>query len=492
MTRGCWGRLRWAWVALLLLAWMLRLPPLLHASLHSDEALYGTWGLLIGPGGNPWLTGVPVDKPPLLPYALAGLQLLLGHAKVALRLPGLAAGMVTVPLTAALAHSLYGDRWTGALAALGVALSPFAVVLSGTAFPDPAMVAIGTAACLAAVSRRPAWAGLLAGLSFATKQTGLAWVLPSLVLLVLRSRSPAGRCRLLLPFFGCVALATGMVAAWDVARGVQGTSSFWRAGVAGFGGLRLIWPQELWPRLHEWLGLLGYLFGSSVVNALFMAGLPLLVWMAVFRHSASDHTVIDALLVAFLLTYILFHWLVAFPIWDRYLLPLVPFLAVLLGRIIRGVTAHLRFLAPKRQVLVGGLLVGAFLIVPALEARAGRYPLGQERAAYEGIDDVTSFLARLPEGAVVYHHWLGYHYRYALWDAPIYLSYWPYPAWLAQDVEVFGGREPRYLTFPPWESSARVKHHLDAVGYGLDPAWSVASVDGQPGFTVYRIQPSSD
>lgn len=492
MTRSRWGRLRWAWVALLLLVWMLRLPPLLHTPLHSDEALYGTWGLLIGQGGDPWLAGVPVDKPPLSLYALTGFQLVLGNTKAALRFFGLAAGMVTVPLTAALASSLYGDRWTGALSALGVALSPFAVVLSGSAFPDPAMVALGTAACLAAVRSRPAWSGLLAGLSFATKQTGLVWVLPSLLLVIVRDRSPAGRLRLLLAFFCRLALAIGLVVVWDLARGLQGGRSFWQAGVAGFGGPRLIWPQELWPRLREWLKLLGYLFGSPTVNALLLAALPVLAGMALVRRPGSDRTLMDALLVAFLLLYVLLHWLVAFPTWDRYLLPLVPILAVLLGRITRGVASHLRLLASEGQVLAGGLVLGVLLLVPALEARAGCYPVGQELAAYEGIDEVTSFLAGLPEGAVVYHHWLGYHYRYTLWDAPVYLSYWPDPAWLAQDVEVFGGREPRYVVFPPWESPARVEHHLDGVGYGLAPVRSGAHADGQPGFTVYRIQPSSE
>ncbi len=175
-----WGRDRWALVALLLLAWALRLPPLLGNRFHPDEALYGYWGLLIGRGWDPWLAAAPVYKPPLLPYLVAGAQALFGNSggnsEFAVRLPGLAAGLLTVPLVAALAYALYRDRWTAAAAAVGVALSPFAILFSATAFTDPPMVALGLAACVAAARGRPGWAGLLAGLAFATKQTGLVWI----------------------------------------------------------------------------------------------------------------------------------------------------------------------------------------------------------------------------------------------------------------------------------------------------------------------------
>jgi hypothetical protein len=132
------------------------------------------------------------------------------------------------------------------------------------------------------------------------------------------------------------------------------------------------------------------------------------------------------------------------------------------------------------------------LSVPAFQASTGRYPIGQERAAYEGIEDVISFLAELPEGSVVYHHWLGWQYRYALWDAPVYLAYWPNPAWLVRDVEVFGGREPRYIVFPEWESSARIEYSLDAIGYVLDPVLTAARSNGARSFTVYRLARSLD
>ncbi|MBU0704762.1 MAG: glycosyltransferase family 39 protein, partial [Chloroflexi bacterium] len=163
MSPRSWSRDRWTVVALLLLAWALRLPPILDNRFHPDEALYGYWGLLIGRGLDPWLATAPVYKPPLLPYLIAGAQALFGNSEFAVRMPGLAAGILMVPLVAALARSLYRDRWVTAAATMGVALSPFAILFSATAFTDPLMVTLGLGACVAAARDRPGWAGLWAG-----------------------------------------------------------------------------------------------------------------------------------------------------------------------------------------------------------------------------------------------------------------------------------------------------------------------------------------
>jgi hypothetical protein len=244
--------------------------------------------------------------------------------------------------------------------------------------------------------------------------------------------------------------------------------------------------------LQEWFGLMRYLFSSPVINGLLLGGLPVFISSGLVRYSGTHGALVDILLVSFLLIYVLLHWLLAFPIWDRYLLPLVPVLGALLARIVRGAASRLSFMAPTSRLAVGSLLLVIFLTVPAFQASAGHYPIGQERAAYEGIEDVISFFAQLPEGSVVYHHWLGWHYRYALSDAPVYLAYWPNPAWLARDVQAFGRREPRYITFPAWESTARVERHLDGVGYALDPVLTAAGSSGERSFTVYRVVPSPD
>ncbi len=555
-------------VPLLLLAWALRLPPLLGNRFHADEALYGYWGLLIGRGLDPWLATVPVYKPPVLPYLVAGVQALFsnpggssgGNCEFAVRLPGLAAGLLMVPLVAALAHALYDGRWTAAAAAVGMALSPFAILFSATAFTDPPMVALGLAACVAAARGRPGWAGLLAGLAFATKQTGLVWVPLALGASFVRSprsevrgpksevRSPRSEVRglrskvrglksdwslvishwsLVIGHFSFVAL---LVLAWDMVRVGQGAESFWQMGVTGYGGLRLIWPQELWARLCGWVGLARYLFVSPAVSGVLLVGLPLLIspksevrgprsevrglksevlgprsevrGRNLGRCRYARGSLADLLLVFFSLVYFLFHWLWAFPVWDRYLLPLVPALAVLLGRVLARFAHRLQSAIGHWSLVIGhwssvivhwsSVIVHCsfviLLVVPAFNAAHSRYPVGGDHGAYDGINEVAAFLHGLPEGAVVYQHWLGWHYEYYLFDAPVYLAYWPTPAWLARDVQAFGAEEPRYITFPSWESPARVEWALAGVGYELEPALTTTRRDGTPSFTVYRVE----
>jgi hypothetical protein len=507
-----------------LLAWALRLVPILDHRFHPDEALYGYWGLLIAHGKDPWLAAVPVYKPPLLPYLIAGVQALFGNSEFSVRLPGLAAGLMTVPLVAALAHSLYRDRWIAAAAAIGVALSPFSILFSSTAFTDPLMVTLGLGACVAAARGRVGWAGALAGLAFATKQTGLVWA-PLVALLYVANCSRYKRAsdsrlqradseletlnpkpETVWSLVLCFSLVVGLTIAWDGMRVVQGAESYWRVGVTGYGGLRLIWPQELWARLRGWVELARYLFVSPVVNGVLLVGLVALVWSAIThrRHTRKPvvdtrKPVVDLVLVSFLLLYSLLHWLVAFPIWDRYLLPLVPILAVLLGRTLILAISYLQpiigrssFVIRRWSFVFGHLLLVVFLMLPAWNAARSHYPIGSRNDACDSIDQVAAFLRDLPEGAVVYQHWLGWQYAYYLFDGPAYLAYWPTPAWLAQDVLAFGAADPRYITFPSWESSARVERALAGVGYGLEPVLTTTRRDGTSSFTVYHIQPLPD
>ena len=481
-----WGRDRWALVLLLLLAWALRLPPILDNRFHADEALYGYWGLLIGRGQDPWLATAPVYKPPLLPYLVAGAQALFGNCEFTVRLPGLAAGLLMVPLVAALAYALYRDRWTAVAAAVVVALSPFAILFSATAFTDPPMVALGLAACVAAARGRPGWAGLLAGLSLATKQTGLAWLPLALGVNLIQIPNPKSQ----IPLIVHCSLVIGLVFAWDAVRVGQGAQSFWRMGVTGYGGLRLIWPQELWPRLRGWSGLMRYFFVSPVVNCALVVGLPALAWNALTRRRTRA-SFADLLLISFSLIYLLLHWLWAFPVWDRYLLPLVPILAILLARVLTRFAHRLHFAIVHCSLFHCSLLHCSLVILlawPAWNAAHSRYPVGGDHGAYDGIEKVATFLSHLPEGSVVYQHWLGWHYQYYLFDAPVYLAYWPTPAWLARDVQAFGAQEPRYITFPSWESPARVEWVLASVGYELAPVLTTTRRDGTSSFTIYRVK----
>jgi predicted membrane-bound mannosyltransferase len=70
-----------------LLAFALRLGPAFDNRFHPDEALFSSWALKIAHGENILLTGIPVDKPPLLIYRTAISFLFFGQTEIAAR-PG--------------------------------------------------------------------------------------------------------------------------------------------------------------------------------------------------------------------------------------------------------------------------------------------------------------------------------------------------------------------------------------------------------------------
>ena len=486
---------RWALVGLTVLAWGLRVGLVWRTPLHADEALYGYWGLLIRRGWDPWLVGVTVYKPPLIPYLLAVSHFLLGRNPMALRFWSLAAGVLLVPLTARLARLLYGGTADGTVSALAAALFPGAIVLSGAGFTDLWMVMLGTAASVAVVSDRYVGAGFLAALSLATKQSGLFFLPWTVVVGIvgLRAQDPARprRCwaRFALGYVGVVIA----VLVWDGVRVAQGATGFWATGMVGYGGLRMIWPQELRVRLLEWLDALRQLLGSWGLTVGLAVGMGLLVARALTVASRTRDALVDLLIVVASLGLLLVHWLWAFLVRVRYLLPLVPLLGVVVGRLwtwARSVEPFTR--GPwARWALMLLLILG--LCWPLLHQDVGSAAGIDDAGQYAGVEELAAALRELGDAApasseiVLYHHWLGWHYAYLLFDAPIHRAYWPTPAWLAEDIRVFGSSGERYIAFPAWESTAHVSRALEDIGYGLRPCLTVTRPDGTLAFTLYRI-----
>ncbi len=85
-------------LAICLLAFALRLGPLYDNRFHPDEALFSTWSLTVARGENLLLTGVPIDKPPLLIYLNALSFYVFGQSELAARVPNLIASVVSVVL----------------------------------------------------------------------------------------------------------------------------------------------------------------------------------------------------------------------------------------------------------------------------------------------------------------------------------------------------------------------------------------------------------
>jgi 4-amino-4-deoxy-L-arabinose transferase-like glycosyltransferase len=479
-------------LAILLLGLALRLAPWGQNRFLEDEALYAYWGLQIATGADPMLDYEPVDKPPLHPYALA-LSFLLTWPRVggieagdetAARLPSLLASVASIALIYALGREIYGDERVGILAAFLLAVSPFDILFASTAFTDPLLVAWVLAALLAAARGHLGAAGVSAGLAAATKQQGL-FFLPLVVAVGLLStprQQRTGWVRLGLGF----AIIAGGTIWWDSARLQR--PGFFQQSLLSYGGLGPAQPEALGARALEWLRLASYFWVSPWFNALLVVALA--AWLAGRRLKwGIGGSRIDVVLAAFVTGFLVLHWLIGFQVWDRYLLGLVPLVALLAARAFVTLGQALRAVRWRRVYAIGmATILVVSLTGPGAQATRSEIPVGSDHGAYDGIDKLAAYvLAEVPAGAVLYHYWLGYHYRFYLYGAPVRLHWYPDLGDLAHDATIYR-REPRYIAFPSWRDDAPVRSALARASISLVPVFETIRRDGSVSFRLYRLE----
>jgi len=482
----------------------MRLSLLVQEPLHQDEALYGFWGRLIGSGQDIQLTTVPVDKPPLVLYLIAGSQMLFGASEYAIRLPALAASMLAIPLMYVLAESLYSDRIVSVLAAAVMAVSPYPVLMGATAFTDPVLVGWWLLSCWCSLRTRWACAGFALALAFASKQhaVALAPLVLGLGVLGYSVQQDRGRWYAAATRFS-VGLLLGLIPlfVWDALRQAGGAVvGFWSKGVGSYGGLRLIRSPELATRSEDWLRLNGYVFAWPWFGLLVFLGVVILLGLDVARRHKSKIALADIMLICFAVAYLLFHWLLAFPVWDRYLYPLVPVFGLLLGRSAAVLFRSLQKRATriKRSDVFGKAqlalycLILAVLLGGGLGAMLGRVPIGGDHGAYDGLVEVVAFLQTLPVGTVLYDRWLSWHYDFYLFGAYLYRAGFPDPEWFAEDAASFYENQRHILVVPSWESPSRLRRALFQHGLQLSPLMFAERPDGSTSFVVYEIGTGDD
>ena len=479
---------------LCLVAFGLRLRPLWANRFHSDEALYASWALAIAYGRDRLLALAAPDKPPLLFYLMAVAFFILGHTEVAARLIGLMAGVLSVALMwrlgAGMGIPAYGRR----VAATALALSPMAIALSPTAFLDPLMAMFALASLVASTHRRSGWAGVFLGLAAATKVQALIF-LPLVMACGMIRRRPRPPSASLpgtlggaygLRFLAGLAFPLMAVLLWDRARG--GTP-FWIQQTINYGGIRFVYAGEVMPRLIGWASFLPHFFGWPMLGVLAI-GLPLLLIYDLTLGARAWAAALDLVLIAFALGYFFLHWLLAFPVWDRYIFGLVPVMCLWVGRLVSLLVGRLatRRRSPHTVGLLTVALVLALMVSPTVQAAQSQLPVGGDHGPHDGLDRVAGYLRGFPYGTVVYDHWLGWALRYYLWDARVYVAYFATPQALAEDLHVFGRTSPRFIVFPADESTTRIEHAIAAEGFVLSPVLSTQDRHGQVTFTVYRIE----
>jgi hypothetical protein len=502
-------------IPILLVALALRIAPWGQNRFLEDEALYAYWSLQIATGADPMLDEEPVDKPPLYPYTLA-LSFILtspsltggiaeGGQEMAARLPSLFASLASISLVYALGRQLYRDDRIGLIAAVLLALSPFDVLFASTAFTDPLMTTLALAALLAAAKARPSVAGMLSGLAIAAKQQALLFLplivatglisLPRLAAVTRSPRDAPDRWRSVprqlwrkpwLRFGLGLAVMLAGIAWWDLAR-VQ-RPGFLQQSLISYGGLEPALLAALPNRAVEWLRLLGDFWVSPWFNGLLL--LALTGWFVGGKVGwCQGPCKADRLLGGFVTAFLALHWLAGFQVWDRYLLGLIPLAALLAARAFTALWEGLHIQFWRRLYPVGlCVALAAVLAAPLLQATHSELPLGGDHGAYDGIDDLAAYLrAQAPPGSVLYHYWLGYHYRFYLYGAPLRLHWYPDLADLTHDAYVYR-RAARYVAFPSWQDGAPAQAALAAAGIDLVPVLQTTRRDGTVSFRLYRLE----
>ncbi|NTU62417.1 MAG: hypothetical protein HGB05_03235 [Chloroflexi bacterium] len=407
-------------------------------------------------------------------------------------------------MAAAVAMPIFAALWgmaglsavvTALIAASLLALSPFAILFAPTVFLDPMMVMFGLASLVAASRGQVGWAGILLGLSFATKVQGLffAPLIPVFWSRLVDKETNPSVSHSLHPSIRFVigfAVIAASVLLWDR---VRGGLPFWEQQAINYGGIRVIYASELAPRLTGWWSFLPYFYGP-IVGLLGLIGLPVLLYRDLTRDARTRPAWIDLWLLAYSIGFLALHWLLAFPVWDRYLLILIPIITLLFGRSLHLVTrsvssCHLvrrffhRSISPSLLLSIIALAILPFSVTAS---RSG-YPIGGDHGANDGIDQVADYLKSLPSGTVVYDHWLAWQLGYYLGDGFAYLAYFDTPAALADDLRVFAHGGDRYVIFPARESPDKVIDAIGQVGYTLTPAFATQDRFGQTSFTIYQI-----
>jgi 4-amino-4-deoxy-L-arabinose transferase-like glycosyltransferase len=495
-------------IALVLVAAALRINGLFENTFHADEALFATWAREIAVWRDPLLESQLVDKPPLLFYLQALFYPLLGPEMFAARLPNFIASLMLIPLTAKLAWRLYRSQITMLLAAAFVAFSPMAIQFSSSAFIDPLMSCLVVASLVAVVrgpvlnasqnkdveepgwGRLPAMGGALFGLAVISKYQ--AWLfIPlhiGLAAIVGWRRTEWRRWMIgFLPVFG-------VLVAWELLRSNELT--IFETQLQSYGGLRLAWSWELWPRLQAWAFQWSHVLRSPVLEMLLLLALPLIVALLIDQHNRP--AALDRLFVLFAVAYSLLMWFIAVPVWDRYVLALLPFVGLVLARVVWRVVAYVWTMLAlpfrsspwiKNSIILVPLALIFFQGAAVAAAYRGELPIGATPRADQGAAEISQALANEPYGTVLYDHWYSWQWRYHLFASKVYVSWFPDPDGLVDDLQVFGkDGHQRFIALPDSRLSMPVKRALTESGFSLKHVVSAQGKEGEAGISLYLIE----
>ena len=444
---------------LILVGFGLRLVMLDRFRFHQDEAIYSYWALHFI-HDDPYFLKQWIDKPPLYIWLLAYCFQAFGASEASARLLNVGISIITVPIVAAIAKR----AWTtaaGAIAATALALNPFAISYSATAFTDPLLVLMGVCSLCAAQRSRPFAAGMCLGAAIMTKQQGVFFVPLALAIMVAGNPKAKAVATASLRTVGGLALSVLPIIYWDSLRWAVAPSP-WDLGVRNYGELALLSISQ-WPdRIASIADLLWYLTASHMVWMVLIAASALAA-VKLWRQGhflQRRNTVFAVLLFGWMGAYWGIHAVFGLPAWDRYFLPLAPAFAILCGWLGAWLFASSSNL--WRQAVLGLWIV--LLLPSSVQAARGGFPIGGDHGAYDGLREVSAWLdSHSPAGAVLYHQALTWHFQFYLFENPRdYAVRWvASPVALADDA----AKRPqgaRFVIAPAWQPLKNFDPHLAA------------------------------
>lgn len=425
---------------------------LLHQDLrfHPDEAFFAAFARDAAVRGEWWLGG-DLDKTPLTIYGQAVSMLLVGiewdgavwrlpleRGEFGARLLGFYSGVVLIAVTAwaARGRSKRAGEWV--IAPLLVALSPYLIAFSPTAFTDMPMVLAVLLAVGFAMRGRGAAAGIWLMIGYGCKQQAVL-IAPVIVWLV--AAQAVGRRRLI-AFAGSLVIGGALLGAWEIVRPFPPVTLL-AAGNNAPAGWALS-GQVLIARGGAWLGIGRWLFGVGWVTVI--VGIAAL--MGRKRYA----------LRVFVVGYLLLHWLLPFNVYDRYLLLVIPLMALLAAPTLAGWVDRRWWIAP---VVLVGMVSGAW------GAARGALPIGGDRGQHAGIMALADHLNGREFGAIVYDHWLGWELNYYLggWSDKR-RAFYPSPEAMIADRALYvPDAAPRYLPAPVGGDYWAWRDALHGVGF---------------------------
>ena len=500
-------------LVLTLAGFALRLPLLDRFPFREDEAIYSYWALH-GWHTDPLFLNVWPDKPPVFIWTLSLAFQALGATPAAARALNVLFSTLTIPVVAVTARRWWGDV-AGVAAASLLAFNPFAISFAPTVFTDSLLVLAGSLALCLAARRRFFWAGVWLGVAIMTKQQGLLFVplVVGTMLIPARQQAPAANSqftihnsqftiRRSLLFTLGLALIILPIFYWDSLRWAVAPSP-WDLGARNVGAVTFADPMLLGRRWQAWLEQAWYLLASWPA----WAAAVLVVVLGLIRTrepnrsgtrmNTDEHGLVfpyvssrvDRYLVVFLAAWgvgvFALHVVTSVQVWDRYLLPLVIPLVLIVAWAIGRVQGGWR--KGQERMVSFGLLIGVILLCvpPALQAADGRLPIGGDHGAYAGLDAALAWVEQAaPTNAVLYHRELGWHERFYLYDAvrrgDVDLRWYPNAAYLA-DNATKAPHKRKLLIVPDWSPVRDLSLHLSARRLALIEQARVGH------FTVYEI-----